>query len=125
MIVQEAREISFIAVLTSTKAMGAADFLCFLREKNGRIIHCGDYDPVGLDEYLRLKTACPESAGLYLPANLEDLLFRYGKRELLLGSSGVILVWLRKTEDQEVRRIVELMDQYSVGLEQEVLLFCV
>ena len=87
-----------------------------------RIIHCGDYDPVGLDEYLRLKTACPERAGLYLPANLEDLLSRYGKRELLLGSNGAILARLRKTEDQEVRRIVELIDLHGVGLEQEVLL---
>ena len=87
-----------------------------------RIIHCGDYDPVGLDEYLRLKTAFPERAGLYLPANLEDLLSRYGKRELLLGSNGAILARLRKTDDQEVRRIVELMDRYGVGLEQEVLL---
>ncbi len=87
-----------------------------------RIIHCGDYDPVGLDEYLRLKNACPERVGLYLPANLEDLLFRYGKRELLLGSNGAILARLRKTEDQEVRRIVELMDRHCGGLEQEVLL---
>lgn len=87
-----------------------------------RIIHCGDYDPVGLDEYLRLKTACPERAGLYLPANLEDLFTRYGKRELLLGSNGAILARLRKAEDQEVRRIVDLMDRHGVGLEQEALL---
>lgn len=87
-----------------------------------RIIHCGDYDPVGLDEYLRVKTACPGRVCLYLPANLEDLLFRYGKRELLLGSNSAILARLRKTEDQEVRRIVELIDRYGVGLEQEVLL---
>jgi hypothetical protein len=69
-----------------------------------------------------LKTACPERAGLYLPANLEDLLLRYGKRELLLGSNSAILARLRKIEDQEVRWIVELMDRYGVGLEQEVLL---
>jgi hypothetical protein len=87
-----------------------------------RIIHCGDYDPVGLDEFLRLKSACPKRAGLYLPANLEDLLFRYGKKELLLGNNGAILARLRKTEDQEVRRLVELMDRHGVGLEQEVLL---
>jgi len=87
-----------------------------------RIIHCGDYDPVGLDEYLRLKTACPERAGLYLPADLDDLFSRYGKGEILLGSNGAILARLRKIEDQEVRRIVELMDRHGVGLEQEVLL---
>jgi len=89
---------------------------------HARIIHCGDYDPVGLDEYLRLKAACSERAGLHLPPNLEDLMSRYGKRELLLGSNAAILARLRKTEDQEVRRVVKLMDRYGVGLEQEVLL---
>ena len=85
------------------------------------ILHCGDYDPVGLDEYLRIKTACPDRTKLYLPANLEVLLTRYGKK-VLLQSSGSVLDRLRKTDDQEVRQIVKLLDQYGVGLEQEVLL---
>lgn len=34
-----------------------------------QILHCGDYDPVGLDEYLRIKAALPERTELYLPAN--------------------------------------------------------
>ena len=86
-----------------------------------RIMHCGDYDPVGLDEYLRIKAACPGYTSLYLPANLEILLTRYGKRELLQSSASV-LDRLRKTEDKEVRQIVTLLDQYGVGLEQEALL---
>jgi hypothetical protein len=87
------------------------------------IIHCGDYDPVGLDEYLRIKTACPERTRLHLPANLEELFSRYGKRELLaLDSSAAVLARLRKTDDQEVRSIIMLIDQYGVGLEQEALL---
>ncbi|MCF8055836.1 MAG: hypothetical protein K9K37_04245 [Desulfocapsa sp.] len=86
-----------------------------------RIVHCGDYDPVGLDEYLRIKMACPERTKLHLPSNLENLLSRYGKRELL-KSSAAVLSRLRKTDDQEVRRVVKLMDQYGVGLEQEALL---
>jgi hypothetical protein len=85
------------------------------------ILHCGDYDPVGLDEYLRIKIACPGRTKLCLPANLEVLLSRYGKKELLQSSSSV-LDRLRKTEDQEVRRIVKLLDKYGVGLEQEALL---
>lgn len=88
-----------------------------------RIIHCGDYDPVGLDEFLRLKEACPGRTKLYLPANLEELLSRYGKSNLLLGNNATILARLRKTEDQEVRQIVELIDRFGVGLEQEILLY--
>lgn len=86
-----------------------------------RILHCGDYDPVGLDEYLRIKAACPGRAELYLPSNLEDLLSRFGKKDLL-GSSTAVLARLRTSEDQEVRRVVTLMDRYGMGLEQEVLL---
>lgn len=87
-----------------------------------RIIHCGDYDPVGLDEYLRLKGACPERVELFLPANLEVLLSRYGKRELLQGSNGAVLARLRKTDDQQVHKLVTMLDRCGVGLEQEVLL---
>lgn len=86
-----------------------------------RIIHCGDYDPVGLDEYLRLQTACPERTELHLPSNLEILLSRYGKKELLAGNTAV-LARLRKSRVLEVRRVVELMDRYGSGLEQEILL---
>jgi hypothetical protein len=86
-----------------------------------RLLHCGDYDPVGMDEYLRLKAACPNRSNLFLPPDLEDLFTRYGKRELL-GSNAAVLARLRKVEDKEVRRVVQLMDRYGVGLEQEVLL---
>lgn len=90
---------------------------------HAEIIHCGDYDPVGLDEYLRIKTACPDRTRLHLPANLEELLSRYGNRELLqLDGSAALLARLRKIDDQEVRRVVTLIDQYGVGLEQEALL---
>lgn len=87
-----------------------------------RIIHCGDYDPVGLDEFLRLKAACPERTELYLPPNLGDLLSRYGKRNLLMGKNAAVLARLRKSQIQDVCRVVELMDRYGVGLEQEILL---
>jgi len=87
------------------------------------IIHCGDYDPVGLDEYLRIKAACPGRTRLHLPANLEELFSLYGKRELLeLDRSAAILARLRKIDDQEILRVVTLIDQYGVGLEQEALL---
>ncbi|MCK9264319.1 MAG: DUF2220 family protein [Desulfobulbaceae bacterium] len=97
------------------------DWLSSPAMEQARIIHCGDYDPVGLDEYLRLKTSCPGRSELFLPSNLADLFARYGKRELLAGNAAV-LARLRKTEDQEVRRIVKLMDRCGAGLEQEVLL---
>ncbi len=85
------------------------------------LVHCGDYDPVGLDEYLRLSGACPGRTRLYLPAGLEELFACYGKRELL-AKSEAILRRLRKNPDPAVRVVVTLMDRYGAGLEQEALL---
>ena len=83
-----------------------------------RIIHFPDYDPVGIDEFLRIKRACPERAELYRPPELEMLFARFGKAQLLQDSVA-ILSRLRKSTDADVRYVVELMDKYGVGLEQE------
>jgi hypothetical protein len=86
-----------------------------------RFLHCGDYDPVGLDEYLRLANACPGRTRLHLPEGLETLLATYGKPELLRASPAV-LARLRRCPDPDVARVVALLDRYGAGLEQEILL---
>jgi hypothetical protein len=86
-----------------------------------RVVHFPDYDPVGMDEYLRIRGACPERAELFRPADLEKLFTSYGKAQLLSDSSAV-LARLRKSADSDVRYVVELMDRLGVGLEQEALL---
>lgn len=86
-----------------------------------RVIHFPDYDPVGMDELLRIKTACPERTELYRPPDLENLFAHYGKARLLQDSVAV-LARLRKSSDIDVRYVVGLMDKYGVGLEQEGLL---
>lgn len=84
-------------------------------------VHFGDYDPVGLDEYLRLREACPGRVELYLPEDLERLFARYSKPGLLRGTEAV-LRRLRGCGLPEVRRVVGLMDRHGAGLEQEALL---
>ncbi|MFW6151498.1 MAG: DUF7281 domain-containing protein, partial [Verrucomicrobiota bacterium] len=86
-----------------------------------RFRHCGDYDPVGLDEYIRLRKQVGPRATLYVPDNIEELFRRYGKRRLLTDSASA-LARLRKTPFPEVRRLVDFMDQTGCGLEQEALL---
>lgn len=97
------------------------DWLASPAMARARILHCGDYDPVGLDEYLRLKKACPDRTELHLPPDLEGLLSRYGKKELL-SANTTLLDRLRKSDDPEIRRVVTLLDRHGVGLEQEALL---
>lgn len=86
------------------------------------ITHYGDWDPVGLDEYLRIRKACPGRTSLFVPDDFEILLQRFGKRELLAGSNSVLLPRLASSDDEIVRRLVELMRRHNAGLEQEVLL---
>lgn len=86
-----------------------------------RVVHFPDYDPVGMDEYLRIKRACPQRAELFRPPDLEGLFSRYGKARLLHDSSAV-LARLRKSNDGDVLDVVQLMDRFGVGLEQEALL---
>lgn len=85
------------------------------------LLHCGDYDPVGIAEYLRLKEACGNRAKLFIPQNLEELFKKFGKRELLEDSEAV-LRRLRSTTDPDALRVIALMNIYNTGLEQEILL---
>jgi hypothetical protein len=86
-----------------------------------QIVHFGDYDPVGVDEYLRLKKACPGRVKMYLPDDLEKLLSRYGKADLLEDSKAILLR-LRNEKDETTLHLVSLMDRHNCGLEQEILL---
>ncbi len=87
-------------------------------------IHWGDYDPVGVAEYIRLRDACPGRVVTWLPDDLEALLKRYGKKALLLnrGNLRVYSRIRRMTADPVVARLVQLFDVHHVGLEQEILL---
>lgn len=86
-----------------------------------QFIHCGDYDPVGLDEYLRLKTVLGNRVQLHLPDHLHALIATYGRPELLRDSEAV-LRRLRQSTDVDVRRVVTVLDETGCGLEQEILL---
>jgi hypothetical protein len=86
-----------------------------------RFIHCGDYDPVGLDEFLRLKRIVGDRARLHIPANLREFVATYGRPELLCDSAAV-LKRLRASIDPDVHSVIEILDETGCGLEQEVLL---
>jgi hypothetical protein len=88
---------------------------------NCRIVHYGDWDPVGLDEYLRIKDACPGRTNLFVPDNLEELFRRYSNSGLIEGNIA-IHGRLRSSNDPSVKYVVSLIDRFNAGLEQEVLL---
>lgn len=88
---------------------------------NCRFVHCGDYDPVGLDEFLKVKAAVGDRASLHIPANLKDLILRYGRHEIIRDSEAV-MKRLRGTSDPTVLRVVHILNETGCGLEQEALL---
>lgn len=97
------------------------DWLASPLMQDARIMHFGDYDPVGLDEYLRFKEVCPGRIELYRPPNLEELFRKYGKARLLRDSAA-IMPRLRQTSDSDALSIIQLMDRFGAGLEHEALL---
>jgi hypothetical protein len=54
---------------------------------------------------------------------LETRFARFSTRELLeKGDSQAMLAQLRRSDLPTIRRVVELIDRYNAGLEQEALL---
>jgi hypothetical protein len=88
------------------------------------ITHWGDYDPIGVAEFLRLRRACPGRVTLHVPDDLEKLIARYGKKLLVRADKQVrVLCVLRGMEDDAiVKRFVQVFDELGKGVEQELLL---
>jgi len=84
-------------------------------------IHFGDYDPVGLSEYLRYRAALGSRVRLYIPTDLEDRLVRFGQRELLERSSG-IFAKVRREADEAVSTVLAIIDRHGLAIEHEALL---
>ncbi|MCA9125649.1 MAG: hypothetical protein KDB22_01145 [Planctomycetales bacterium] len=86
------------------------------------ILHWGDYDPVGIAEYLRLTQHCGDRVQTYIPNNLELLLKRHGKRKLITDQVEILGRLRGRSTNSHVARMIELFDKYRRGLEQELLL---
>jgi hypothetical protein len=88
-----------------------------------RLVHFPDYDPVGLNEFVRLRTALGPRVTLHLPADLPERFARFSKRKLLQRpASQALLSKLRRAGLSEVDCVLELIERHNAGLEQEALL---
>ncbi len=88
----------------------------------GALTHFGDYDPVGLDEYRRLKERAPRVT-FYMPEDLESHFKenRFLKPDLM-DKSSKLLPRLLQSRDADILKVIDLMRRYGGGVEQEVLL---
>ncbi|MGO8929373.1 MAG: hypothetical protein ACLQU3_21110 [Limisphaerales bacterium] len=87
------------------------------------LFHLPDYDPVGLNEFERLRARLGNRVQLHTPDDLQQRFIRFGNRNLLAKpNSRAMLAKLRRSKSSEVHRVVELIDRNNAGLEQEALL---
>lgn len=101
----------------------AVDWLARMTDSSFSLLHLPDYDPVGLSEFQRLHARLEKRVVLHLPADLETRFAKFSNRELLeKGNSQAMLARLRRSDSPAIQRVVELIDRYSAGLEQEALL---
>jgi hypothetical protein len=87
------------------------------------LLHLPDYDPVGLEEFERIRAGLGSRVRLHLPTDLDELFALYSKRQLLQKrKSQMLLAKLRRSDCSEVQKVVGLIDKHNAGLEQEALL---
>ncbi len=80
-----------------------------------KILHFGDWDFTGLDEYLRFREQFPQTE-LYLPENLETL---WSTRSKPLKRGAVITKRLQASDDPGVLRVLSLLSTTNKFLEQQ------
>lgn len=99
------------------------DWLAEMTSEDFKLIHLPDYDSVGLNEFARLRARLGERVTLHVPADLADQFARFSKRSLLeAGNNQTVLRYLRQSQDPQIRAVLQLIDTYNAGLEQEALL---
>ena len=101
----------------------ALDWLARTTDSKFSLLHLPDYDPSGLSEFQRLHARLGKRVALYLPSDMEARFARFSNPELLTkANSQAMLAQLRRSELTAIRPVVELIDRYNAGLEQEALL---
>lgn len=94
------------------------DFITQIAAKT-ELVHFGDYDPVGLAEYLRLKNNEPKTK-LYIPDDLSERFKMYSNADILQkGRNQSLLTTLRQSKNPDVGRVVRLILDNNSCLEQE------
>lgn len=87
-----------------------------------RVIHSGDFDPVGLQEFEKLHRRMPGKVAFHLPEGLEDMFQRFSNRGLLeLDNNRAILASIRGGIHPSADRVLALVLRYG-PLEQEAVL---
>lgn len=105
---------------------------CLARSQLGQtpLLHLPDYDPVGLDDYLRLKQQLGERVRLFVPSDLEQRFERFSATSLITEKRRnrelleKFMAERPKPADwpcAESAQVFQLIRHHGAGLEQESL----
>lgn len=105
---------------------------CLARSQIGQtpLLHLPDYDPVGLDDYLRLKQQLGERVRLFVPPDLEQRFERFSATSLITEKRRNRELLERFMAERpeptdwpcpESARVFQLIRHHGAGLEQEAL----
>lgn len=87
-----------------------------------QVIHSGDYDPVGLQEFMTMAARMPGRVELYCPDDLANRFRSFSNRTLMdKGNNRAVLGSLRRGVSREMDLVLRLMAEFG-PLEQEALL---
>lgn len=83
------------------------------------VLHCPDFDPVGLQEYLLYKEVLGDKLQMHIPDGLDDS-FKFAKPSLFDDNKKFMPSILESPfHDEDSLRILYLIQKHHAGLEQE------
>lgn len=93
------------------------DLINWLQQIPNHYLHFGDLDFAGISIYQNeFKKYLGEKANLFLPKNTEELLQKFGNRELFNNQHHTTF----DTNEKSILQLIELLHKYKKGLEQEI-----
>lgn len=96
------------------------DLIRWLNTIPNHYLHFGDFDFAGINIYWNeYKRHLHERASFFLPENIEELLVKNGNRELY--NNQILQINTKAIDEKNVLDLIELIEKYKKGLEQEVL----
>jgi len=95
------------------------DLIKWLQSIPNSYLHFGDLDFAGIDIYLNeFKKYLGNRATFFIPSNTEELLERYGNRELYDNQKSNFSI--EEIEEIKLNQLITMIHEYKRGLEQEV-----
>jgi len=100
----------------------AESLILHLTDSNCNILFFPDYDPVGIQNYCRVKDALGKKVNLFIPENLNEIFESSSFQIIEKQKNRKLLSELTKRKvPEEVIPIIKLIQKHHAGAEQELL----